>query len=234
MTSESTPRSRWPRADLAVSVVALAVATAAALGMRTVPWNGSISQIALGYVAFWAPFVAAALLVRARGWNGRAGIAWRITWLDVLLGLGAGLLLRVVAGVFEILLRGEIAMPRLLLATPPSVLEVMALALTVIVAPVVISPLIEELFFRGTLLGALRVEGARHWMSGVAIVVSSLLFALSHALTAATPSDGVVAVVASLVLGLGAGALAVVTGRIGASVMAHAAFNGALVAATLL
>lgn len=75
------------------------------------------------------------------------------------------------------------------------------------------APVAEELFFRGLLLRALE----RRWQVGVALVVSSVLFAASHFQGIQFP--------ALLVFGAVAGYLAVRTGRLGPAIACHAGFN---------
>lgn len=234
MTDETTTSPRWPRADLALALAALAVSVVASLALELLSPTATPTVTVFGFVVFWVPLLAAAILVKARGWGKPALIAWRITWLDLLWGLGAGLLLRVIVTLSDMAIGGTTGFPTYVLATPLSPLAFGMLLLTLVVAPVIIAPLIEELYFRGTLLGALRWDPNNRVATIAAVVASSVLFALPHAIGAASTNDQAAGVVAALILGLGTGALAVATRRIGASVMAHVAFNGALVLAMLL
>lgn len=81
------------------------------------------------------------------------------------------------------------------------------------VAVVLVAPVVEELFFRGLLLGALR----RRWGTGVAVVGSSLVFGVTHF----QPLQFVALTAAGLMF---AGA-AVRTGRLAAAIAVHAGFN---------
>jgi uncharacterized protein len=78
---------------------------------------------------------------------------------------------------------------------------------------VVGAPLVEELLYRGLLQGAFR----RRVNDGVALVVVALWFALIHFRPVEYPG--------LVVIGLVLGTCALVTGRIGMSVVAHCAFN---------
>lgn len=83
--------------------------------------------------------------------------------------------------------------------------------------------ILEELFFRGYLLGALRGAGKE----GRAVVVSSLLFALFHLLV--TDSLAVERLLPSLLLGLLLGWLAVRGGSVFPGMLLHAAHNSLVV-----
>ena len=91
-------------------------------------------------------------------------------------------------------------------------------AVVILVLMVVVgAPIIEELFFRGLLMRSIQAR----WNDGMALVVSSVFFAFVHF----QPVQ-----FAGLVLfGLIAGTCAQRTGRLGMSILAHAAFNGTAV-----
>jgi membrane protease YdiL (CAAX protease family) len=78
---------------------------------------------------------------------------------------------------------------------------------------VVMAPLVEELYFRGMVLGALE----RRLAPVPAVVISAGVFALAHLQGAQFP--------ALLMFGLIAGALRVRTGRLAPAVLAHVGFN---------
>lgn len=75
------------------------------------------------------------------------------------------------------------------------------------------APIAEELFFRGLLLRSL----ARHFDDTVAIVMSALVFSLSHFKPAQIPGLFVVGTVLAIVSRR--------TGRLGPAIVAHMAFN---------
>lgn len=89
---------------------------------------------------------------------------------------------------------------------------------------VVLAPLVEEMLFRGLLLGALvrksQVVAARHrgWLIRLSNVASSLFFALLH--IDAWPSP-----IGIFFLSLALGKLYIATGRLWPCVVAHAVFN---------
>lgn len=75
------------------------------------------------------------------------------------------------------------------------------------------APFAEELFFRGLFLRSLE----RRWGAGLALVVSTAVFGLSHLQGIQLP--------ALLVFGAVAGVLAVRSGRLGPAILCHAGFN---------
>jgi membrane protease YdiL (CAAX protease family) len=84
------------------------------------------------------------------------------------------------------------------------------------------APIVEEVFYRGFLQGALLKRGLPPW---VAIGVTSVLFGLSHVELLQLP--------ALVLFGLLAGVLAHRSGRLGPSIAAHLAFNMVTVIALL-
>lgn len=220
----------WPRADLLVSLVAIVAALALSLlwsgvGRRSVD---PASAALVSYLVFWIPLLAAAVLVRSRGWNPDHPITWRLTALDLLWGLGAGLLLRAVAASIEFIIRGTVVAPSIgpsVGATPALTLSILAVG---VLAPIVLAPAVEELFFRGTLLTALERPGKGTTSAIVAVALSALVFAIPHVVGSSNSRDALVGLTGAAILGLGAGALAVTTRRIGAPIVAHITFNAAL------
>lgn len=90
--------------------------------------------------------------------------------------------------------------------------------IVVAISAVVVAPVVEELFFRGLLLGSL----SRHLQPLLAGVVGSLLFAGTHFQWVQLPG----LLVAGLVFSL----LALRAGRLGPAIAAHVAFNATTVA----
>lgn len=92
------------------------------------------------------------------------------------------------------------------------VVAILAFMLTVGLVPIV-----EEIVFRGLLLGALRRKVAVGW----AVVISAAVFTLFHFAGRAT----LVILPPLFIVGVVLGALAVRTGRLGPSIMLHSGFN---------
>jgi membrane protease YdiL (CAAX protease family) len=89
-----------------------------------------------------------------------------------------------------------------------------------IIAAGLIAPIMEELFFRGLLLRALR----RRWSPEIAIGASALVFALAHPLL--DPQLGTFALVPALfALGAISGIAATWTGELSVSIALHIGFN---------
>ena len=63
----------------------------------------------------------------------------------------------------------------------------------------------------------------------VAVVASAGVFAVMHLLGAATPAAAVASGVSTFVFGLGVGALAVATNRLGGAIVAHVVFNATVI-----
>jgi membrane protease YdiL (CAAX protease family) len=64
---------------------------------------------------------------------------------------------------------------------------------------------------------------------GIAVVVSAATFALIHLIGVGSPTAALVVGLSTLLFGLGAGALAAMTGRIGGAIVAHVVFNALVV-----
>lgn len=192
----------------------------AATGDDTLGLGGrGVAQLGL-----WTGLVGAVVVASRRKGAGRLGedFGWRFRPVDLAGGLGAavGAQLIVVPGV-ALLLRPllgdpEVDRPVRDLVEQAEGVGVVGLVLVAAIG----APLVEELFFRGLLLRSLQ----RRFGTGWAIAGSSVFFGLSH--PSDLPVEGQVMVMTALaafavVLAL----LAVRTGRLGPSVVAHAAFN---------
>lgn len=173
------------------------------------------------------------LVARWKGSGVRRDFGWRFEPVDIAYGLGLGGLLLVVGSMVA-------AGVSFLVGLEPGAAESTnteiigdaadsAALWIVILAAVVIAPIVEELFFRGLCLRA--IEGT--FGTTAAILGSTVLFTLPHF---TNPSLAGTAVLFSViaVVGLVLAVVTVRTGRLGAAVIAHAAFNGVGVAAALL
>jgi membrane protease YdiL (CAAX protease family) len=231
MTPGESPGSssfyRRPGIALLVALGGLVVA-----GILSVRWMGITAPASLrqlvDLVVLSASFVAAtaiAIAVAASpGFTVRVLLRWR--WTDLALGLGAGLVIRAVL---------ELSAPTTgtLLAGFGGVTlaDVAVLALGV----AFVTPIVEELFFRGVVVAALHDVFAPlgRLIAGItAVVVSTAVFAGMHIVA----TGGVVtwgALLSPLVVGVGCGILFVLTGRIGAAIVAHVVSNAIGVALLL-
>jgi membrane protease YdiL (CAAX protease family) len=225
------------RSGLTIAAVGLVTAVVLVMGLNELFLRGVIRDRALGdllsYLVVWLPLLAAALtfcfLLGSRSLGRDLGLRFRP--LDLLWGLTLGLIARVMATVFEIAGYGQMVSGGALLDEPAHDLW---WVFVVILAPVVVSPVVEELFFRGLVLRAVSRAvadngAARRWALGIAVVVSAVTFALIHLIGVGSPTAAVVIGLSTLLFGLGAGALAAVTGRLGGAIVAHVVFNALVV-----
>jgi membrane protease YdiL (CAAX protease family) len=155
--------------------------------------------------------------------------------LDALFGIGVGLLARAVASLFEIAFYGRMSG---LGVTFGEVVYDGWWVFGALLAPIILAPIVEELFFRGlvqrtTLRLSFRVLPAGAAI-GVSVLVSAVLFTILHLVEVTTLAAALVLGSSTLVFGLASGLLAALTGRVGGSVIAHMTFNGSLVLTVLL
>lgn len=109
-----------------------------------------------------------------------------------------------------------------------------------LLAPVLLAPVIEEVFFRGLLQRSLvaGLAGSRQarpagsaqptgsvWAAVVGVVVASAVFTLMH-----LAGSGSAVLIGTFAFGLVAGALTAATGHIGGAIVAHVVFNGIAIA----
>ena len=232
------PHRRWGIAESALGLSAALILMLALIAwLRTALFYDSHVVLLLSYAVVWVPFVAAVIVACfVRGTRSLArDIGLRITFLDVFLGVGAGLLARAVAGIIEIAATGS--MVGLGVTFGETVYDGWWLFGTIL-APVILAPLIEELFFRGLLqravLGTSSARMSERLAMALSIVISAGLFALLHLTQAANLTGALVLGLSAFVSGLAAALIAGLTGRIGGAIVAHAVFNGALVLTSFL
>lgn len=210
---------------LAVSVgrgVATGSAIAAALdGVRASVSTGlPLVMVALAQSPLWATQLATVAWVgRVRGNGVRHELGLVVRPLDVPVGLVAGVMAQgVVSASYQLIERlvpslDSDATARQISAKGSGLAGVAAL----VVLFAVIAPIVEELFYRGLLLGALRRHLADRW----ALVVSAFLFAAIHFEPLLLPG--------LMVAGLLFGALALRSGRLGPAIFAHIGFNASTI-----
>jgi membrane protease YdiL (CAAX protease family) len=257
----SSPPGR-PQAltDAAVGVV-LAIVCVLVVGVavpRFAITDGNVVLL-LSYLAVWVPLVGAVVAAGFLGgsWGGIRALAHslglRIRPLDLLWGLTIGVLARVVASVLEIALYGRMATGGAVLGVP---VHDGWWVFGALLAPVLLAPVLEEVFFRGLVLravagatersggaggggaggagGGAGAGGSRAVSLGIAVVVSGAVFALVHVLQAGSVSEVAVVGLSTFVFGVGAGVVAALTGRVGGAVVAHVTFNALVVVPAVL
>lgn len=226
---------RWGVADAAIGIV---LAATCSLGWSWVTRTVVIDewlQVLGAYLAVWLPLVVVLCIADvARGRRSfAADFGLRFRPIDLLWGVGLGLVARGLVTLLELASTGRTSLDGGVLALPTG----FALWFGVVLAPVVVGPLVEETFYRGLVLRAVerRTGGRALVAASVAVVVSALVFGLAHLAQGAALSPTVAAVTfaGTFVFGLAAGALAASTRRLGGPIIAHAVFNGLLVLAIL-
>jgi hypothetical protein len=213
-------------------LIALAGFAAAALLLLVVDATGPMWAAMPGWLAALASIVAAnaplifavvaAVAFASLVGFGRATGIRHWTWTDVLYGLFVGLVARAIVELVAPTL-GGFGGP---LGGALSGDATLALAVAA-GAAVLISPIVEELYFRGLMLRALLDalgEAGRVGASVVAIATSTAAFVLLH-IVAGGAVVPVGLLVGSIVVGVGCGVLTVVTGRLGAALTAHLLYN---------
>ncbi|MBT2498999.1 CPBP family intramembrane metalloprotease [Agromyces sp. ISL-38] len=248
-TSQGVPAPSAPIWGVADAAFGTIFAILCVLGwtalVRTVIIDPAV-QVLGAYLAVWIPLLGGVLV--ASFVRGRRSLTLdfglRFTWLDLCWGVGLGLLARAAVSGIELATSGRVAGFGVRLELPTG----FELWFGVLLAPIVLGPLVEELFFRGLVLRAVeRGAGVGGHGSGddrtdrrtrvaaasVAVLTSALVFALLHVTQAATVSEAWRSGAGSLVFGLAAGVATVLTGRLGAAIIGHMVFNGVLIAAVL-
>jgi uncharacterized protein len=222
-------RSATARRDLVCAAAGLVVAIVATSALSALRLQGPWA-LPLAYLAAWVPMVGAVVVacvppgpqIRAAWRLASARLGLRFGLFDVFWGIAAGCLARAFDASVNLLLHGSTGLaPQPTLGGPPD-LGVLILAF---LAPVLLAPVIEEVFFRGLLQRALvSALGERMPRLGAAVlgvIVASAVFELMHVV-----GSGSAALIGTFVFGLIAGTLTAATGRIGGAVVAHVVFNG--------
>lgn len=215
----STARWGWEIVGWGVTALGAGV-LAASTGPRLIggPVGGWV-----GTAALWVLLMVPTVFAFARSVP-RGLLRFRAT--DLLFGLVFGLALRVVAGWLEAAASGVASWPSL-----PTVDGRIPASVWFgeVVVPIVVSPVIEEVFFHGVLLVALYTAFRRMtrtaWVAGAgAALVSTGLFVLLHQFAGSLSSTWDGAVTIALV-GLTGAVLVLVTGRLWGAVLTHIVFN---------
>lgn len=169
--------------------------------------------VVAGSLLQWLGLAGYPLWVARRRGGARAALALHGSARDVSLGIGAGLIAVVLAGVVV-----AVQQPVVPVETPTAyggVLDVAGVwGVVLVVLFATVAPVAEEIHFRGGWYGALRRRG---WGAPVTVVVTAVLFALVHL----EPTRILVLLVPGLLLGW----LRARTRRLAAPVAAHMLVN---------
>ncbi|MDG1876559.1 MAG: CPBP family intramembrane metalloprotease [Acidimicrobiales bacterium] len=181
--------------------------------------------LALLNLPLWVGLIGVPLLDRRNGLNWRRDLGWTMRVVDVPLGLVVGVATQfVLIPLYEIVWLvverqdvGQVADD--LVAHVDGPVDVIAfVAMTVVMAP-----LAEEIVYRGLLYRGIRdMEASHHSMAvGLAVVASSLVFAISHFQFLQFPGLFLFGVVAAVLFQH--------TGRLATAIWAHIGFNATTV-----
>ncbi len=221
---------RWDLEILGWSICAVG---AGALAARAAPALFPVETAAGGARAVvWLALAVPILLALARS---RPRGLLRFRPIDLVYGVVFGVLLRLAQGVFADLWEGGAVWP----STFSTDGGLPADFVSQTVAGALITPVLEEFFFRGVVLiavyTALRRVGGVVAAGMASVAASTALFVVAHMLTASRSDSDLVALA---LLGLVTGAFTVGTGRIWPAVVVHAIFNatglGLIAVGTLL
>lgn len=216
------------------------------------PWRSQVLAVALLGVGLGV-LLGTLVTVLVPSWGGLAatGVLWlgmlvpivwafarsrpagllRFRFLDLLWGTGLGLILRMVQGWLAVATGGSGALP-----SYPSIGGSLpsGFVFADVIAPVVIAPVIEELFFRAVVLVSvytlLRRPVGVVMAGAVSVVASTGLFVLLHSLSGGLGVDEVISL---SLLGLVCGLLVMLTGRIWPAILVHVVYNGTFVVLAL-
>ena len=230
------PVRRWGMGDVAAGMaIGLTLSSLfasvwlEATGDRDLGLGGrAVSQVGL-----WIGLAGIVVLAARRKGSGSVAddFGFRVRWADVGLGVGTAVAAQlVVVPLVALLLMPLLGRPEVSGPVQDLVDEARGPAfLGLVLSATVGAPLVEELFFRGLLLRSLQ----NRFGPALAVAGSSVLFGLAH------PNDlsaaGMVLIMVSLAaLAVLLAILVVRTGRLGAAIVAHAAFNAINLAVAFL
>jgi membrane protease YdiL (CAAX protease family) len=230
----------WDLAYVLLAVVAVVVG-ARIVGDQLARWPGMPPALATtaAYLVIWLPLAAAVVVAcagLARG-AGRRKLGLAFRWTDLVWGLAAGLGARALdAGLNQVSTGDTGLSPQPTLDGGPD----LTTSVVLVLAPVLIAPVVEEVFFRGLLMRSLTraLAGHTRLLRGLAataaVILSAAVFAALHVAVglSVAPTTATIIVISTFVFGVIVGALASVTGRLGGAVVAHVVFNGVAVWAT--
>ena len=181
-------------------------------------------EVVVSQSLLWLGLIGAVVFNARRYGTGRIRDDYQVGFrgVDVPIGLGLSLGLRIATGVIAVvvlLLLGADA------TALPNVVDdyrhsTAALVVTIVIV-VVGAPVVEELFFRGVLMRSLEPS----LRPGGAIVVQALIFGSLHVNPNGTWQQNVALTIALAAAGAGLGATAYVAKRLGTSMWTHGFFN---------
>ncbi|MGI8984583.1 MAG: CPBP family intramembrane glutamic endopeptidase [Acidimicrobiales bacterium] len=218
---------RWGLGDFLVGVFggyALASLFAALWYAVTGDSELNLAGQAFSQLGLWTGMVGTTLVASRRKGAGTLAedFGLRGRWPDIGLGVGLGLAVQIlVLPGIGFLLRPLLGQPEVSGPAQDLLDKAQGPAFLGLVLSVAVgAPIVEELFFRGLLLRSLQ----RRVPDWAAVTGSAVAFGIAHG--SALPADAVILVMVSLtIFGAILAVLAIRTGRLGPSIVTHAAFN---------
>lgn len=230
---------RW---GMVAAIVGLAVASAligAQYLLARAPWIPRSDGVAVTFqVVFYAIVLAFLIVVAKRRGLGslRRDFGFELKWIDLLIGIGLAVAVQIADALIYYFAINVLRLPvaptgNLVLPKERWLAVLDGLAVAAFFAPIV-----EELFFRGLVMRAIRnlvirrakFEGppTTRRAARISVVVSAAIFAAGHLYESRNLTMLFVLGVSIFVFGLITGAIATRTGRLGPSMMTHMLTNG--------
>jgi len=245
------PAPTWTLVDVFAGLgVTLLLSTLMTTLVGFTGFDGGPALILIAVVPIWIALAGTTVWACHRHGTGNmvTDLGLRIHWSDLLIGLGVALALRVVLALWATLVvaitrhvpTAGTNLPDLGAGTP---LGAGGWVVVNVIAVTLISPFVEELFFRGlalrsTLTSLWRRSGRKHLGSPArqpdqAAWISGLLFGLLHVGEVSTPTDAAILVPGLVVAGWAMARLTIWRQRLGPAVVTHVVFNSTAVIALL-
>lgn len=241
-------RSSWSFVDVFAGLGAvLLVATTVSAVIRLTGVELGSATLLVAALPVWIGLLGTAIWACHRHGTGNPVIdlALRFRWVDLLIGLGAGLGLRLLIGVWTLIctqLTGQLPEGNLQDVLSNGGLGRGAWLIVNALAIGLVGPVIEEIFFRGVglrggLASLLRRATVRPGLdrpqrrSWIAIVATAALFALLHVSEVNDAISALALLPGLFAAGLVLGWLTIRTGRLGPAIVTHVVFNSVAVVA---
>lgn len=219
--------------DLVALLVAVAIAIALERWITGTARSGGIPspvlQIVTADLAVWIPLTVGALWVLRRASWRSAVVRLGLGWGDAVFAIGIVIVCRVVDAAMSIAFTGSTGLvPGATLGTPD-----VGLLLVSAIGVVIVSPVLEEVVFRGLFQRRL-ADALTPRTRFLAVLLTAFLFALVHLLIGSPANQliGFEVFVTTFLLGVLTGTLVAMTDRIGGAILAHVLFNAVAVIAT--
>lgn len=244
--AEPWRRSRWGLGDvwwgvLVYVVASIAVGLMLVFGLTLIDPDTALEDVELGPYTVSLGVLANVLAFAGIPWlaSRRKGLAsladdfgLRFRWLDALIGFGLGIAALIVAGITAVAVSAALDVEDTTSNIPVDDLTSPGQVIAFVIAVAVITPIIEELFFRGLLLRSLRKRG----MGAVStLLTTTILFVLPHLIAELTwPNIAVLFAVITVYGTVFHLACMLTDHRLGAPIVAHMVVNATAVIALMV